>query len=103
MTKFHIEWNKNFSKMPDNPAEMVKIELWLLEMVKADLKTGKLADWGIYCNGFSGYAIMEGKQEDIMPELLKYIPFIMFDVLPVVNVDQTIDAINKIVSQMQTK
>jgi hypothetical protein len=103
MTKFHIEWKKKFSKMPDDPAEMVKIELLLLEMVKDDLKTGKLADWGIYCNGFSGYLIMEGKQEDIMPELLKYIPFIMFDVLPVVNVDQTIDAINKVVSQMQTK
>ena len=38
MTKFHIEWKKNFSKMPDDPAEIIKIELWLLGMVKDDLK-----------------------------------------------------------------
>lgn len=103
MAKFHVEWKKNFSKMPDDPAEIIKIELRLLGMVKDDLKTGRITDWGMYCNGSSGYGIMEGDQEDIMPELLKYIPFITFEVLPVANADQSIDAINKVVSQMKTK
>jgi hypothetical protein len=103
MTKFHIEWKKNPSLMPEDPIKMVKLNLSLLEMVKAALKSGEIADWGTYCNGFSGYCLIEGTEADILPSLLKYMPYILFDVKPVVNAYQAIEAINKVVSQSKTK
>ena len=82
---------------------MAKLNLLLLEMVKADLKSGKLADWGNYCNGFSRYCLIEGTEADILPGLLKYMPYVLFDVKPVINVDQAMEAINRVVSQSKTK
>ncbi len=103
MAKFRIDWKKNPSLMPDDPVKMAKMSLSLLEMVKADLKSGKFADWGVYCNGFSGYLIIEGSEVDIMPTLLKYMPHVLFDVKPVINVDQAVEAINKAVTESKPK
>jgi hypothetical protein len=103
MTKFHIGWKKNLCVKSDDPVEMAKLNLSLLEMVKADLKSGSIADWGSYCNGFSGYCLIEGTEADILPGLLKYMPHVLFNVRPVTNVDQNIEAINKVVAQSKTK
>ena len=95
MTKFHVEWRKNPTLTPEDPAKMVKLNLSMLEMVKATLKSGKLMDWGVYCDGFSGYVIAEGNETDILATLLKWMPYIIFDVKPVANVDQAIEANNR--------
>jgi hypothetical protein len=102
MTKFHIEWQKNPSLTPTDPAKMIQLNLSLLEMVKAELKAGRLTDWGHYCNGSSGYCIVEGTETDMVPTLLKYSPYILFDVKPVISVDQSIEA-NKLAAQSKTK
>jgi hypothetical protein len=102
MPKFHVEWKQNLSVMPDDPAKLGKINISLLEMVKADVKSNKITDWGVYCNGFSGYTIIEGTHDEIMTELLKYMPYILFEVKPVINEDQAIEAV-KVVSQMMKK
>jgi hypothetical protein len=104
MTKFHIEWHKNPSLIPEDPVKNVKLNLSLLESVKADLKSGKLIDWGTYCDAASGYCILEGTETDITPTLLKWVPYIQFDApKPIINVDQTIEAINKCAAQLKTK
>ena len=102
MTKFHIEWKKNIAVMPDDSVKNAKISISLLEMVKADLKSGKLADWGVYCNGFSGYCLIEGTETDVTSTLLKYMPHVLFDVKPVINADQS-EAVNRVISQSKTK
>jgi len=93
MTKFHIEWKGNVSMSSEEYANLPTITLSLLEMVKDSVKSNKVTDWGTYCDLRTGYMIMEGTQDEIMPELLKYMPYVLFDVKPVVNVDQAIEAI----------
>lgn len=93
MPKFHIEWKGNVSLSSEDYANLPKITLALLEMVKASMKSNKVTDWGAYCDLRTGYMIMEGTQDEIMPELLKYMPYVLFDVKPVVNLDQTIEAV----------
>jgi hypothetical protein len=73
-----------------------------MEQVKADLKSGKLTDFGQYCNGSSGYALIEGTETDVFTTLMKWLPYVEFDVKPIVNVDKTIEAINKLVAQSKT-
>lgn len=93
MPKFFIEWEGNVSLNSEDYANLLKKTLSLLEMVKAGMKSHKITDWGAYGDLRTGYMIIEGTQEEIMTELLKYTPFVLFDVKPVVNVDQTIEAV----------
>lgn len=101
MTKFHIEW-KQSSLIPEDPVKLAKLVLSHLELVKADLKSGKLTDFGQYCNGSSGYCLIEGTETDVYTTLMKWLPYVEFDVKPIVNVDQTIEAI-KLAAQSKTE
>ncbi|MCJ7444839.1 MAG: hypothetical protein MUO26_09970 [Methanotrichaceae archaeon] len=94
MTKFHVDWKKNPS-IPDDLANRAKQHISLLETVKADLKSGRITDWGQYCNLDSGYLLMEGTEADILTTLIKWTPHILFDVKPVANIDQTIEVWRK--------
>jgi hypothetical protein len=93
MPKFLIEWKGNVSLNSEDYANLPKITLSLLEMVKTGVKSNKITDWGAYCDLRTGYMIIEGTQDEIMPELLKYTPYVLFDVKPVINVDQAIEAV----------
>ena len=103
MTKFHIQWHKNLSLIPKDPAEMAKYYLSMLEMVKAELKSRKLTDWGTYCDMMSGYCIAEGTEADIIATLAKWTPYVQFDVKPVASADQAVEAINKAVAESKPK
>ncbi len=70
----------------------------MLDMVKSGLKTGALTDWGV-CNDLSaGYALSELSEQDLYEAMLKWMPYVEFDVKPVLDVDQTIESIKKLVA-----
>jgi len=101
MTKFLILWHKNI--IPEDREKMAKLNLAMLEPVKAALKSGDFKDWGIYCDGFNGYAIVEGNESEILATLLKWMPHILFDVHAIVNVDQSIEANTKLLAESKKK
>jgi len=103
MTKFLIQWRKNPQIVPENPEKMAKQNLSLLEGVKAALKSGGFSDWGVYCNGLNGYTIAEGTEADILANLLKWMPYVLFDVYAVANVDQAIEANTKLLAELKPK
>jgi hypothetical protein len=98
MSKFYIRWWKNQQIIPKNPEEQAKGWLTLLEWVKAEQKAGLFTDWGACCDGASGYCIAEGDEVSVHSQLLKYQPFIIFSIKPVLSVDQTRESINKAVA-----
>jgi len=79
MTKYLIKWQKNESLMPEDPAMMAKLQLSLLEVARANLKSGKMIDWGSYCDASGGYC------------------------KPVLSVDQVIGAIDKAMIESKPK
>ena len=101
MTKFLILWRKNI--IPEDPEKMAKLNLAMLEPVKAALKSGVFKDWGAYSNAYNGYVIAEGTEADIYAALLKWMPHILFDVHPIVNVDQAIEANTKLLAESKKK
>ncbi len=101
MTKFLILWRKNI--IPEDTEKMAKLNLALLEPVKAALKSGEFKDWGVYSDGCNGYAIAEGTEAEILAGLLKWMPHIMFNVHPIVNVDQAIEANTKLLAESKPK
>ena len=99
MAKFYVKWSLNPLATPTDREEMVKAWLQGLELVKADMKTGKIIDFGACPDGTGGYAIREEETaEALYAALLKWVPLVSFDAKPVMTVDQTIESIKKAVA-----
>ncbi|MEM1582174.1 MAG: DUF3303 family protein [Candidatus Bathyarchaeia archaeon] len=97
MTKFYVKWWLEPTKVPVDAEQRVKGWLSMLEMIKADMNAGVTKDWGIATGGDFGYTISEAANEaELFTRLLKYIPYAHFEVVSVLTVDQTIEAIKKV-------
>jgi hypothetical protein len=92
MTKFFIKWWVDTAKIPDTPQETGKFYWPMFEMIKADLSAGKFTDWGQFSNGREGYAISELSESEIFAGMLKWTPVVQFEVLPVLSIEQTMEA-----------
>jgi hypothetical protein len=103
MSKFYIMWHKNQSIIPINPEEQAKLWMNLLEWVRADMKAGIFKDWGACCDSASGYCIAESDEVSLHSRILKYQPYIIFNVKPVLTVDQTVDSIERAVAAGKRK
>ena len=100
--KFFIRWHVDNSKMPATPEETGKLFISMLETVEAGLHTGKLKDWGQLGNGQDGYAITELSEEALFVCMVQWMPFITFEVFPVVSADQSMEALDKAVAALQS-
>ncbi|MDD1758102.1 MAG: hypothetical protein LUQ22_05155 [Methanotrichaceae archaeon] len=103
MTKYHIKWQLNPLTTPEDPEKRAKLWISMLEMVKADLKSGRFIDWGSNFDVSGGYAVAEGTEVDINASILKWIPYVIFDIKPVLSVDQMIGATNKAVAESKVR
>lgn len=99
MAKFYMRWEINQLLCPANPEERVKNWLSMLEMVKADLKSGALKDWGMCSDASGGYAFAETDEKSLYMSVLKWFPYIIFDVKPVLTVDQIVDSIKTVAAK----
>ncbi len=101
MPKFYIRWELDLTKIPVNPEERVKLWLTMLEMTAADLRAGVLKDWGMCSDASCGYGFSELSEADLYTALIKWMPYVKFDVKPVLTVTQTIDSLKKAVAAMK--
>lgn len=100
MAKFYIKWRPEPASFPSTkPEELYKFVCQLAEMTKADLKAGAMKDWGCEPGGWSGYAIHEAPSEtELNTALQKYVPYIHFEVTPVLTIYQFVQSVNKAVA-----
>ena len=99
MPKFFVKWHMDPTKIPASPEERVKGYLAMAEMVKADIEAGKVKDWGLAAGGGGGYAIREEASEaELFTALMKWDPYVGFEVTPVLTLEQAVDSIKKAVA-----
>lgn len=98
MTRFYIKFKKNPLTMPTAPEEQIKLWMKLLGDVKKDLASGGMTDWGDCVDIGEGYCISELDEQKLHTMILKYVPFIIFDIKPVLTVDQVMESIQRVVS-----
>src|SRR4030065_1518864 len=96
MPKFYIKWRMEPTNVPVEPEARIKGWLSMLEMVKADMKAGVTKDWGCVAGGDCGYSISEAASEtELFTRLLNWMPYVHFEVEPVLTGDHTIELIKK--------
>jgi hypothetical protein len=88
MSRYYMKWQINPLTVPARPEERVKLWISLLDMVKADLKSGMLTDWGMNSDLSGGFALAETDEVSLHAEILKWIPYIVFDIKPVLSAEQ---------------
>ena len=86
-----ILWETNESLMPTDQEERVKLIMSMLEGVKKNMASGELKMWGISSGGGNGYSISEQSAKEIFALIMKYTPYIKFEVKPMLSVDEMID------------
>lgn len=96
MTRFYMKWQLDPLFTPQNPEERVKLWLTMLEMVKADLKSGGFEDWGVCNDNSEGYCFAQTDEKTLHATILKWMPYVRFDVKPVLTVDQVMANIKQV-------
>ncbi|RXE56638.1 hypothetical protein ABH15_00145 [Methanoculleus taiwanensis] len=95
MARFYMRWHLNPLAAPTDQEELAKLWMRMLEMVKADLKEGRLTDWGSCSDASAGYAFAETDEKSLYAAVLKWIPYVVFDIKPVLTVDECIECIQR--------
>ena len=90
MSKYLVYWELNDSNLPSDPKERATIGIKLDQMVKQEINEGKVNDWGVFIDGDSGYAVMEGNSADLYEDFYRYKPYINFEVNEVLSIDQAL-------------
>jgi hypothetical protein len=95
MTKFYMRWHLNPMLIPTNPEERMKLWMSMLELVKADIKSGTMSDWGMCSDASGGYAFAETDEKTLHTTITRWMPYVIFDIKPVLSVDQIIESLKR--------
>jgi hypothetical protein len=93
MAKFLLLWETDIARMPVDPKERLAGWTRLLSMVKDDLESGRVKEWGVFPGEHAGYTIVEGTDQEVFLGTEKYIPYVRFETHSVLSVDQVLEGI----------
>jgi len=88
MARYHLSWEVAGERLPNEPLQIAKGWLGLIGMVREDLASGALTDWGAFPGDRTGYAVLEGSEIDVLKLTLKYAPHVVFQVKPAVSAEE---------------
>jgi hypothetical protein len=86
MAKFLLLWEMERAKIPESPKDRGIGTKMLLELVKQDLKAGRLKDWGVFAGEHAGYSVVDGTEMDVLNLIQRYTPFVFFKTRPIASV-----------------
>ena len=100
MTRYLVKW-KAESCFPPSKEERLKNWIRMAEMIKSDIASGIMKEWGISAGSGAGFALVEGSETDVWELCIKYRPFVFFEVTPIISIDQYLDTIKKMAAQVK--
>jgi hypothetical protein len=88
MARYLMTWEIAPTSVPVDPKERAAVWLPVMQMVKQDMQSGLLKEWGVYIGETKGFAVAEGSEEEVDKMAHKYIPHVQFTTHPVLTIDQ---------------
>ena len=83
-----MTWELDQTKIPIDPKERANTWLPMIQMVKQDMQSGKLKEWGTHIGEMKGFGVYEGSEEEAGRMVQKYVPFVQFTTHPIITIDQ---------------
>ena len=93
MGKVLLLWEMDRTRVPVDPKERLTAWTMMVNMVKNDLRSGGLKEWGMFTGEMAGYAIREGTDEEIAVATGRYGPYVKFKAHSILSVSQTEEVI----------
>lgn len=87
-----VLWEIDSALMPTDPGERMKLIGTMLEMVKKDVDSGEI-EWGTSTSGMRGYAVSQQDEKVVYAKAMTFCPYAKFEVIPIISVDEAIDAV----------
>jgi len=88
MARYLMEWELDHTKVPISPKERATAWLPMIQMVKQDMQSGVIKEWGVYVGEGKGFGVAEGSDEAVEKMAQKYVPFVIFTAHPAITIDQ---------------
>jgi len=88
MAKYHLYWRLNESRIPVDAKERGGSWGLFVAIIKKDMESGLLKDWGAFTSEGEGYCIVEGTNVEIMKMTEQYVPYVLFETKPVSSVEE---------------
>jgi len=79
MGKVLLLWELDRTRVSLDPKERITAWTMMVNMVKNDLKSGGLKEWGMFTAETAGYAIREGTDEEIAIATGRYEPYVKLE------------------------
>jgi len=96
MAKYHLYWRLDGARVPVDAKERGGGWGLLMAMVKQDMESGVLKDWGAFTSEGQGYCIVEGTNVEIMKMTEQYVPYCIFETKPVSSAEE----VNEIIQHL---
>ena len=88
MAKCHLFWRLDGSRVPVDAKERGDAWALMMALVKKDMESGLVKDWGALTSEGQGYCIIDGTNVEIMKMTEQYVPYIDFEIKPVSSVGE---------------
>jgi len=96
MGRYLVLWEVDQSRVPIDAKERGGAWSILMAMVRQDKEAGKIKDWGTFVGEINGFAVYEGTEVEVGSALMKYVPYVRFNVHPLVSESQTNEIIKSL-------
>jgi hypothetical protein len=90
-----ITWKMDRSHEPADPAERMKHTMAMCEMVKKGMEKGGFKMWGMNPGGNHGFAVTDLDEKQIFAGNARYIPHVIFNVEPMLDIDEVISTLTE--------
>jgi len=94
-----VLFEANPALIPVDPEERMKMWMQMLQLIKADLESGRDKAWGIAPSGDHGYSITEADESEIMIDLARFSPYVKFKVETMLSVDECMSCLKQMQEQ----
>jgi len=83
MARYHFYWRLDESRVPEDPKDRGGAWALFMAMIKQDMESGLLKDWGAFTSEGEGFCIVEGTNLEVMKMTEQYVPYVQFEIKPV--------------------
>jgi hypothetical protein len=97
MGKYLMLWEIDPTKAPIDPKERSAIWQAFMSVIKQDLESGVLTDWGAFVGTINGYCLAEGSAVEVGVMTQHYVPYVSFKSYPTASVDEVVEVVKKMV------
>ncbi len=96
MPKFLVLWKVDPNKAPVNPKDRGAAWAGLLNVIKQDIRDGRLADFGTFPGEARGYMVATMSELDLGKSLQGFCPQLTYDNRVVLSVDETVEVVKSL-------